>query len=140
MSKLFSWLRSLFVRPKKTEKRKFGDKGEKLVCKYLRNAGYDLLARNFAAGGGELDIVAQKGEVLAVVEVKTRSYYPNSKYGRPADAVDERKRRCIFAAAKAYRATHKETTALTPRFDIAEVLVYEDGRSDINYIEGAFHP
>lgn len=140
MNKFLAKLRSLFARPKKTEKRKFGDKGEKLVCKYLHGAGYDLLARNFAGGRGELDIVARKDAILAIVEVKTRHYYPSSKYGSPADAVDIRKRRCILSAAKAYRATHKEYAALTIRYDIAEVLVYEDGRSEINYIEGAFHP
>ena len=139
MSNPFTKLRSLFARSKKTEKRKIGDKGEELCCKQLKKEGCTILARNYTGGGGELDIVVREGNNLVVVEVKTRHYYPQSKYGSPADAVDARKRRCILSATKSYRKSHSEFAAMPLRFDIMEVLLFEDGKSEINRIKGAFH-
>lgn len=48
-----------------------GDLGEQLAVNYLKKQGYKILARNFKTRVGELDIVAQKGRLLIVVEVKT---------------------------------------------------------------------
>lgn len=49
-----------------------GAKGERLAAKYLRRQGYRLLERNFRSPGGEIDIIAQDGDGLVFVEVKTR--------------------------------------------------------------------
>ena len=53
-------------------KKLIGDKGENLIAKQYRRNGYKIIARNFSCRLGELDIVAQKGNTVAVVEVKTR--------------------------------------------------------------------
>ena len=48
-----------------------GDTGESAACEYLRGRGFQILGRNIAFKTGELDIIAQKGSTIHVVEVKT---------------------------------------------------------------------
>lgn len=59
-----------------TQKRSFGDLGEKLAVKYLKKKGYQILDRNFQNSSGrrlgEIDIIAKDGQELVFVEVKTR--------------------------------------------------------------------
>lgn len=57
----------------KTEKRKIGDIGEGVVCKYLENKGYVVRERNYWKPWGEIDIVAEKANSISFVEVKTVS-------------------------------------------------------------------
>ena len=57
----------------KTEKRKLGDLGEDVACKYLESKGFVVVERNFLKKWGEIDIVAQKGEVTHFIEVKSVS-------------------------------------------------------------------
>lgn len=69
----------LYLKQKMTsKKRQFGDLGEKLAAKYLKNIGYDIIAVNFqnkyGRQLGEIDIIARdkKKNELIFVEVKTR--------------------------------------------------------------------
>ncbi len=57
----------------KTEKRRIGDIGEEVVCKYLVNKGYFVRDRNYWKPWGEIDIVAEKPDFISFVEVKTIS-------------------------------------------------------------------
>ena len=50
----------------------FGQEGESAAEQYLRNKGYRILARNVRSSVGELDLVAEDGQVLVFVEVKAR--------------------------------------------------------------------
>ena len=51
----------------------FGQKAETLAALWLRLKGYRILARRFRAPPGEIDLVARRGRVLALVEVKARA-------------------------------------------------------------------
>ena len=51
---------------------------------YLQKKGFTIQERNFRAGGGEIDIIAQKEDILAVIEVKTRSH---RFFGEPQEFV-----------------------------------------------------
>ena len=53
--------------------KKLGDKGESFATFYLLRRGYSVLAENYHAPGGEIDIVAEKGGVFVFIEVKTRT-------------------------------------------------------------------
>ncbi len=66
----------------------FGKQGENEAANYLREKGFDIVAKNFRSKFGEIDIVAKKKDCLYFVEVKTRS---NSKRGLPYEAVNKRK-------------------------------------------------
>ena len=52
-------------------RKEIGALGEGLAALYLARHGFEVVARNIARKTGELDIVARKGSVLHVVEVKT---------------------------------------------------------------------
>lgn len=55
----------------KTAKRKTGDVGEGVACKYLEGRGYTVLERNYLRPWGEIDVIAKLGGVLHFVEVKS---------------------------------------------------------------------
>lgn len=123
------------------EKKILGKKGEKTAAKYLRRHGYRILARNVHCGHNELDIVAKSKNVIAFVEVKTRSFATakEAELARPAMAVDASKRRHTIDAA--YDFLRRRPCTLTPRMDVIEVYFTREKRSSlirIVHIEDAF--
>lgn len=109
-----------------------GSRGEKEAEKLLRKNGYRIIERNYRCAHGEIDLVARDGEVLAFVEVKTRS---TDAYGPPEAGVDRRKRRHIARVASHY-IVEKESD-LDARFDVVSVTE-RDGRFTAKLIRGAF--
>ena len=101
---------------------RLGHFGETTACRYLLNAGYELLCRNYHAphGVGELDLVMRdQAGILCFVEVKTRREKPGQSI-HPAWAVHDAKQQRLRKAAASYlRAL--ATPALTTRFDVIEV-------------------
>ncbi|OHA88200.1 MAG: hypothetical protein A2741_01115 [Candidatus Zambryskibacteria bacterium RIFCSPHIGHO2_01_FULL_43_27] len=55
----------------RTEKRKIGDVGEGIACKFLMKHGYEIVERNYLRKWGEIDIVSKRSGKLIFVEVKT---------------------------------------------------------------------
>lgn len=111
-----------------------GKAGENAAAKYLKKSGYKILARNYRRTYGEIDIVAQKGENVAFVEVKTRK---SDAFGTPAEFVTVQKQKKLIKAAYTYIQEHNIDAAFT--FDIVEV--YIDGKKvkEINHIKNAFY-
>ncbi len=70
------------------EHNELGKKGEELAVNHLEENGYEILERNWVFQKAEIDIIAQKDEVLAIVEVKTRS---SLDFGSPQDFVKPKK-------------------------------------------------
>ena len=62
------------------EHNELGKIGEELAVDFLTEKGYEILETNWTFQKAEVDIIAQKGNVLAIVEVKTRS---SSDFGSP---------------------------------------------------------
>ena len=115
--------------PQDVHKKVLGRKGEKLVEDYLKKQGLKIVKRNYRTPFGEADIIAEDGDEIAFVEVKTRE---SLAYGAPADAVGKQKQQRYKKIAEFYWIrTGEEPNA---RFDVAEV--YPDGR--IEYIKYAF--
>ena len=111
-----------------------GEKGECLAAEYLTEHGYEVVARNFRTRFGELDIIAQKDGVLALVEVKLRR---NARYGAACEAVDLAKQRRLIFAAEEWLSSHP--TALQPRFDVIEVYLPDGADTPlIHHLENAF--
>ncbi len=79
-----------------------GSAGEDIAAQWLTDHGFHVVARNVRTVYGELDIVAQKGGSVHVVEVKTRR---GTGYGTPLEAIDARKqqhlKRSTMAALEA---------------------------------------
>ncbi len=125
-----------------TPKRKLGNTGEDMACKYLKRKGYRILERNYVALNKEIDIIASINDITVFVEVKTRTagrINPNEP--RPASAVTPQKQRDIIKAARCYIARSRPEGRI--RFDVIEILARSDGnRTDaekIHHIESAFN-
>lgn len=98
---------------------------ETLASAYLSREGYQIVARNYAYKGGELDIVARDGETLVFVEVKS---VWNNQQGNPASRVNALKQKKIWKTACHFLFTQKEVAPKgfdTPcRFDVLTARVY----------------
>ena len=112
-----------------------GREAERHVADELKVRGWEIVERNYACRGGEIDIIARKGGTMVFVEVKARS---TDEYGTAEEAVDERKQKRIIKAAGKYLAEH-DTGCENFRFDAAIVDIC-DGEYDVReIIEDAFY-
>ncbi len=111
-----------------------GKRGEALAVDYLTEKGYKILDVNWRHERDEIDIVALDGEMLVIVEVKTRS---TDYFGDPADAVDYRKEQFLIRATEAY--LDEKDLDLESRFDIVSIILKGE-KARINHIEDAFYP
>lgn len=93
-----------------------GKQAEDAAEKYLAETGYEILRRNVRIAGGELDIIAMEGKVLAFVEVKA-----GLKRGleQCLAAIDHNKRQRLCQAASAFAAAYNPN--LNCRFDVVAV-------------------
>lgn len=81
-------------------RRRLGAAGEQLAAEFLAERGYVLLARNWRGGAtGEIDLVAQDGSCLVIVEVRTRR---GESFGTPEESVTSRKQARLAALTEAY--------------------------------------
>lgn len=115
------------------DKRQTGAFGEDAVCAYLEQHGAEILCRNYTVRGGEIDIIAQQGDFLLFVEVKTRR---TGSLVSGAAAVDAKKQRFLIRTAEQYLLQYP--SPLQPRFDVAEVEYSGRFVRHITYLESAF--
>lgn len=97
-----------------TDRKQLGQKGETLARDLLLREGYRVLETNFATRFGELDIVAEEGEVLCFVEVRLRS---GRAFGLAQESLTATKRRHLLKAAQIYLTVHRRHES-NCRFDL----------------------
>jgi len=108
-----------------------GQQGESYVCAKITAAGYKIIDRNIREKFAEIDIVAEDGETLCFIEVRTRT---DKRLGHPAETITPKKQRSIRRAAEAYIA--KNNIPPRPmRFDVATVIW---STMQYEYFENAF--
>ena len=112
----------------------FGKLGEDAAAKFLEVQGYKILARNFRIRSAEIDIIAQKDDVIVFVEVKARS---DIRHGLPSEAVTVRKQKKIIEAAGVFL-QDENFSECACRFDVVEVYLRGELVEEINHIENAF--
>jgi putative endonuclease len=95
-----------------------GRAAEAAAARHLELLGYRLITANFRARRGELDLVAQDGDVLAIVEVRYRA---SDRYGGAAASITHAKRTRIIRAARLLLARNPPLAKLPARFDVVEV-------------------
>ena len=78
---------------------RLGRQGERLAQQHLLKAGYRIVAANYRCQWGEIDIVAEDGEELVFVEVRTRR---SSAYGTPQESLTPEKIEHLHLAAQDY--------------------------------------
>jgi len=111
-----------------------GRAAEAAAARHLERLGYRLITANFRARRGELDLVTQDGDVLAIVEVRYRA---SDRYGGAAASITHAKRTRIIRAARALLATRRGLARLRARFDVVVVSgPLDDLRCDL--IRAAF--
>lgn len=94
-----------------------GRLGETLCAFILRLKGYRILARGYRTPVGEIDIIAKRGSLLAIVEVKVRG-----NLAQAAQAVTPRQQGRVRRATLMYLAAHPECAGLDVRFDVMLVV------------------
>ncbi len=107
-----------------------GREGEAIAADYLRKQGYRILASGYHSRYGEIDLIAQKDEVVAFVEVKLRK---NGSIVRAFQAVNRSKQEKIMLTAEIWVAENNCRAQYS--FDIIEVYT-ENGT--VNHIKNAF--
>ena len=130
--------RSLRIKEKTTttpDTKLIGDWGECRAEEYLLAKGFAILHRNWRSGRYELDIVAQRGDVVHFVEVKCRRA---GGLTAPADAITEDKSSALFKAAEAYIESHNLEEEL--QFDLIAIEYSESGDFELNHVENAIVP
>lgn len=117
-----------------TYRRRLGDRGEKLAQAFLRSKGYRILETNYRCREGEIDIIAQHGDCLAFVEVRT---HRGDKFGSPEESVTEVKKRRLVILAEGYLQGH-EGLPTQWRIDVVAIVFDEGGTvSRLELIENA---
>lgn len=106
------------------DRAEIGAAGEAYVAGRLAREGYDILARNWRARGGELDIVALDGDILVFVEVRVRT---GERYVAAEETVNARKLRRVIVAANAFAATCPEHAERVWRIDLVAITLAPSG-------------
>ena len=111
----------------------FGQEGELLAIDFLIKHGYRIRHRNYRHLKAEIDIIAQKDGILAIVEVKSRSslFFENI-----AEAVTKKKIKLLLSAANHYVLTYD--LDIEVRFDIITVFKNK-GSYELEHLENAFY-
>lgn len=118
------------------EKKLIGRWGEALCADYLRKKRFKILGMGYATRFGEVDVIAEKGDTVAFVEVKTRK---DATHGEAKEFVTKSKQQRLIAAASLWMAQYGEDK--NARFDVVEIYApdgAETKKPEINHIENAF--
>ena len=108
--------------------------GETQVVNWLKAHNYKVLAQNYSSKMGEIDIIAQKGEIVSFIEVKMRL----TKYFALSELVTPSKQRKIIMTARRYIALYGKVNQIY-QFDIALVEKSDNDDFKIEYLPNAFY-
>lgn len=117
----------------RTERGERGWRAEEAAAQLLERQGWRVLARNFHCRYGELDVVAQKGGVVAFVEVRMRS---TAVWGDPALTVSRAKQQKVVRAALHFLLAHRLPPCVL-RFDVVSVVGRGEA-AELEHIPDAF--
>lgn len=109
-----------------------GRYGEDVAAAHVEARGWRVLDRNWRCRLGELDLVGMEGDVLVVVEVKTRR---STAYGTPAEAVTWRKLARIRRLAAQWLTEH-DVRAASVRVDVIAILLPRSGAAQVEHLKG----
>ncbi|WP_339893960.1 YraN family protein [uncultured Algibacter sp.] len=110
-----------------------GKKGEQLAVDFLLKNNYDIVERNYRFDKAEVDIIAKKDNILAIIEVKTRS---TTDFGDPQDFVKPKQIQRLVKAVDEYVTVNDLDVEV--RFDI--IAIVKEGKAfNIEHLENAFY-
>ena len=111
-----------------------GRLGESAAEEELQRCGMRILERRCRMRAGEIDLIAEDGEILVFIEVKTRA---GTGYGTPAAAVTRTKQQRMGRVALIYL-SRKKWLERRCRFDVVEVFARGTRVERVNHIRDAF--
>lgn len=96
-----------------------GQKGEQAARDYLEQHGYSIIETNYRCRLGEIDIIARDGEMVVIVEVRTKT---GLAFGRPEESINQEKARKLHRLALQYIQSnyHREVSS---RIDLVAVMI-----------------
>lgn len=100
------------------DRRCFGGEGEDATARLLERQGYAIRSRNFRCRYGEIDLIAEKDEILCFVEVRMRS---SAIWGDPSNSISHRKQRRVVKTALHYLVAYGLQNRMI-RFDVVSVI------------------
>ena len=112
----------------------FGKEAEEEATNYLKNSGYEILARNFYWQSAEIDIIAKKDNILVIIEVKARK---SAYFGEPYSFVNPHKIQLLAKATNHY--IEINDLDMEVRFDIISI-VKNTAEYHLEHIDHAFYP
>jgi len=115
------------------EKKALGKKGEELALRFLKKRGYQIIERNYVCKMGEMDIIAREKDILAFIEVKTRT---STTFGPPQLAVNPKKQSQMSKVALHFL-KEKRLEDAKARFDVVAIALGLKG-AEIELIKDAF--
>jgi putative endonuclease len=123
----------LYLRGVTIETNQFGVTGERLAERWLERKGWRVLERRYRSGRRDIDLIAERGGLVAFVEVKARA---GTRFGDPVEAVNWRKRNELTRSAFTWIDRHGRPGEQY-RFDVIGVLV-SGSQVRIRHVENAF--
>lgn len=112
----------------------FGKQSEQIVCEYVKSQGFEILACNYKKFFGEIDIIAQKKNLIVFIEVKARKNSLVSMH----ELITYSKQKKIIKVAKTFIFEH-QLTDKTFRFDAALLHQQDNKPAELTYIPHAFY-
>ena len=97
-----------------------GDRGEFLASLALMLKGYRIVARRYRTKLGEIDLIARRGDLVLIVEVKVRQTLVEAM-----EAVGHTSERRIERAADIWLSRQPDHARLSLRFDLVAVLPWQ---------------
>lgn len=110
-----------------------GKEGEDKASLYLQNNNYKIIFRNWKTKFGEIDIIAQKDDLLVFVEVKT---LPNGGIETLSRLVNKTKQKKILETTKCFLEKYRQYSNSLIRFDV--IVVDMPGFHSVHHIDNAF--
>lgn len=110
-----------------------GDAGEQRATDFLIEKGYKIIDRNWRTKDGEIDIIAEKDEIIVFVEVKT---LPNCTYDMIQREINYQKQQRILKTTKRFLINHREYNNKFVRFDVIFIDLFKS--EPVYHIESAF--
>ncbi len=111
-----------------------GVNGEQEAAKFLEGKGYTILHRNWSFKQMEVDLIAQKGDYLVFVEVKTRDSH---RFGYPEEFVTKQKQKFLKLTAEEFITLHP--TDLKVQFDVVSIIMDNKTVKELVHFEDAFY-
>ena len=110
-----------------------GKEGEELALGWLRKNDFEILHCNWRYSRFEIDIIAKKNNLLHIIEVKSRNFFPGAL---PEEGVTKKKFKFLVNAADEYLYQHPEYKHV--QFDILAITLHRDMEPEFFLIEDVF--